>query len=403
MALSPAIVFVAMTAVIRGYLVGMKNMTKHSMAQIIEQVINSVFSIIFVIMLLGRTPEILAAGSTMATTVATFVAFIYLLTYYLKNKKDILEEISLSEKFDVATTKQIVKKLISYVIPISFGSVVITLSSLIDAVTVVDALQKFGYTLSEANIRYGALVGKVDVLNMLPLSINVAFGVALVPFISTAFAKKDYADAKNKINFSVKLSAMLAFPAAIGLSLMAKPIFETLYPNATFGYELLQIQAFMVIFAVIAQTLYGSLQGMGKLYIPGMCLLIGVVTKYLLNTNLIPIFGEKIAPMASVTYHFIACSLAFILTYSYLKEKPNFSKLFGKTRLSTIFMAVMIIICLNVFTFLPVYLLTLVTICLAILTYILCIFSFKTFTNEEILMMPKGDKINKILQKLGLN
>ena len=125
MALAPAIIFVAMSAVLRGYFVGMQNMMEYSKAQVIEQIVNSVFSIIFVVMLLGSTPEIMAAGSTLATTVAASTAFFYMLTYYNKNKKEIWEEIKNSEKFAETPTKKIIKKLISYVIPISFGSVFI--------------------------------------------------------------------------------------------------------------------------------------------------------------------------------------------------------------------------------------------------------------------------------------
>lgn len=87
MALSPAIIFVALSAVLRGYFIGMQNMVEYSKAQIIEQVVNSVCSIIFVVMLFGSTPEIMAAGSTLATTVAASTTFVYLYMYYAKNKK----------------------------------------------------------------------------------------------------------------------------------------------------------------------------------------------------------------------------------------------------------------------------------------------------------------------------
>ena len=86
MALSPAIIFVSMSAVLRGYFIGMENVSEYSKAQIIEQIINCVFSIIFVFMLIGQSPEIMAAGSTLATTVATSTAFFYLVRYYRKNR-----------------------------------------------------------------------------------------------------------------------------------------------------------------------------------------------------------------------------------------------------------------------------------------------------------------------------
>lgn len=404
MALSPAIIFVAMTSVIRGYFVGQSNMSEHSKAQIIEQFINSVFSIIFVIMLIGKSPEIMAAGSTLATTVATATAFFYLLNYYNKNKKVIWEDIQNSKKYAIETRKNIVKKLIKYVIPISFGSVIVTLSSLIDTITVVDCLQQFGYSLEQANVVYGILVGKVEILNSLPLAVNVAFSVALVPFVSSAIAKNNKKEAVDKINYSVKISGMIALPAAVGLSMLAPYIFELLFPMASLGSELLRIQAFMVVFSVIAQTLYGALQGLGKLYIPGICLVIGIVIKYLLNVIFIPIYGEIVAPISSVIYQMIACSFAFVLLYKYLKEKPNMIKLFSSTILSTLLMAASIVLSLNILPniFNSNTIITLLTMAVAIVTYIVGIFMYKGLNKEEILELPMGDKIYNIIKKFKL-
>lgn len=75
------------------------------------------------------------------------------------------------------------------VIPIAFGSIISSLSGLIDTVTVIDGFQKFKYTLVEANQKFGIYTGKVDVLVTVPLSLNVAFSIALVPFISGAVKK----------------------------------------------------------------------------------------------------------------------------------------------------------------------------------------------------------------------
>ena len=404
MALSPAIIFVAMTSVIRGYFVGQENMSQYSKAQIIEQAVNSIFSVVFVVMLIGRSPEIMAAGSTLATTVATVTSFMYLYKYYNKNKKELWNEISKSQKFAIESKKNITKKLIKYVIPISFGSVIVTLSSLIDTITVVDSLQKFGYSLEKANEVYGILVGKVEILNSLPLAINVAFAVALVPFVSGMIAKGKKEEVVKKINYSIKISGMIAIPAAVGLSLLAPQIFELLFPMASSGSELLRIQAFMVVFSVIAQTLYGSLQGLGKLYIPGICLAIGISVKYLLNVALIPIYGEIVAPISSVAYQMFASVIAFMLLYKYLKQKPNICKLFLSTVLSTIFMAAVILVCINI---LPSFInsntvVTLITIIIAIITYVIGIFMYKGLSKDEILELPKGDNLYRLFKKLKL-
>ena len=403
MSLSPAIIFVAMSAVLRGYFVGMQNMMEYSKAQVLEQIINSVFSIIFVVMLLGSTPEIMAAGSTLATTVATSTAFIYLFMYYNKNKKDIWKDIRESKKFDLDSRKKIVKKLIAYVIPISFGSVVVALSGVIDVITVIDGLQKFGYGIQEANEKLGIIVGKVDILIAIPLSINVAFAVALVPFISSAVVKNKKKEVLNKIDFSLKISSIIAFPCAAGMFILANPIFLLFFPNAPFGSEFLQVQCWMVIFAVIAQTLYGSLQGLGKLFVPGISLVIGAFVKYILNIMFIPIYGEIVPVITSVIYQAIACIISFVLLFKYLKEKPNMKELFLKPILATLCMSIVVFISYNILIYIKIgnTTTTIITLITAVITYIVFVAYFDVLKEDEVMQLPYGNKIWKVLRKIN--
>lgn len=402
MALSPAIIFVAMSATLRGYFVGMQNMSEYSKAQVIEQIVNSVFSIIFVVMLLDSRPEIMAAGSTLATTVATSTAFLYLLRYYNKNKKDIWNEVKKSEKFAIEPKKKIAKKLISYAIPISFGSVVVALSGVIDLATVMSGLQKFGYTLQQANEKFGIILGKVDILTAVPLSINVAFSVALVPFVSAAMANNQKREAVNKINFSLKISTLIALPCAAGLCFMANEIFALLFPNARAGATLLQIQCWMVVFGVIAQTLYGSLQGLGKLYVPGTCLVIGAIVKYILNVMLIPTYGEIIPAITTVIYNAIACTIAFIYLFKSLKEKPNIKEIFLKPLIATISMIFVLLLTKKILVYISLRetLSTVIVIILAIASYMLFVVMFNVLKKEEILQLPYGNKICQVIEKV---
>lgn len=402
MALSPAIIFVALSAVLRGYFIGMQNMVEYSKAQIIEQVVNSVCSVIFVVMLFGSTPEIMAAGSTLATTVAASTTFVYLYMYYLRNKKDIWEEIKKSDRFAIEPTKKVIKTLILCVIPIAFGSIISSLANLIDTVTVIDGLQKFGYDLLEANQKFGIYTGKVDVLVTVPLSINVAFSIALVPFISGAIKKGRKDEAINKINFSLKVSSLIAFPCMLGLSLFAREIFELIFPNAQEGAYLLTIQASMLVFAILAQTSYGAVQGLGKLHIPGICLLIGAIIKYISNVIFIPKYGEIVPAISTVLFNFIAFILVFTILFKTMKQKVNFKELFFKPFIISALMIVISkliekgIIVLGISNKIA-YIIAILS---AVIIYVLELFLFGVLKEEEIMQLPAGDRFAKIAKKL---
>ncbi len=401
MALSPAIIFVAMSAVLRGYFIGMENVSEYSKAQILEQIINCVFSIIFVVMLLGTSPEIMAAGSTLATTVATSSAFFYLVRYYRKNRKEIWDEINKSEVFATESRKKIAKKLISYAIPISFGSVVSALAGLIDVVTVVSGLQHFSnYTLEMANEKYGILSGKVDILLAVPLSINVAFSVALVPFIASAIAKHRKDEALSKIRYSLKLSSLIALPCTVGMFVLAEPIFQMLFPNAPYGAYLLQIECWLLFFSVVDQTIFGSLQGIGKLMVPGVALLIGAILKYVINVVFIPIYGEVVPAISSIVYSGTAFLIASTALFKALKEKMPVKEMLLKPFIASAIMGVAVFFAYKGFILIKLgnTISTILSIVVGVAVYLIAVALLKILDKEEIEQLPYGNKICKMLK-----
>lgn len=401
MALSPAIIFVALSAVLRGYFVGMQNMVEYSKAQIIEQVVNSVCSVVFVIMLFGSTPEIMAAGSTLATTVAASTTFIYLYMYYRRNKKDIWEGIRKSGQFAIEPTKKVVKTLILCVIPIAFGSIISSLANVIDTVTVIDGLQKFGYTLIEANQKFGIYTGKVDVLVTVPLSLNVAFSIALVPFVSGAIKQGKKEDAIEKIKFSLKISSLIAFPCMAGLCVFAPEIFSLIFPNAIDGAYLLTIQALMLVFAILAQTAYGAVQGLGKLHIPGLCLLIGAIVKYIANVVFIPMYGEIVPAISTVIFNFVAFCLVFIVLFTTIKQKPDVKEIFIKPFFITLVMVITTVLLEKGLLYLNISekIVYIISIVFAVLIYLLEVLVFGILSESELKQLPMGDKIAKMAKK----
>ena len=165
-----------------------------------------------------------------------------------------------------------------------------TLNKNVDSMTVIRLLKKV-ISESEAKIQYGILSGKVDTLITLPLSFNVAFSTALVPAISAAIAKNDKLSASKRISFSMLLTMIIGLPCTFGMVVFAQPIIDLIFPNASSGAVLLQISAFTVIFSVLAQTANGALQGLGKIMVPAISGLVGLIVKIISNIILIQIPG----------------------------------------------------------------------------------------------------------------
>ena len=192
-ALSPAIFFVSISSVFRGYFNGRRTLKITARAQTIEQIFKTVLTILiveFVAIITSTSTEMMAAGANLATTIATFSSFAYMFIYYRTKRKEIGNEIEQTVNYKFENVKTIIKKILMVSIPLTLSSIMTSFNKNIDSFTVKRILST--YLGSEtAQTLYGILGGKVDTVTNLPLAINIAFSTALVPAISAAKAKKD--------------------------------------------------------------------------------------------------------------------------------------------------------------------------------------------------------------------
>ena len=407
-ALSPSIFFVAIASVIRGYFNGMQNLTITARSQSLEQLFKTILTIIIVEMLAvmsGLDTTLMAAGANLATTLAVILSFIYLYRYYNLQKKEIWKEIKKSEKeYKPENGNKVLRQILSVSIPMSLSSIISAVNRTIDGITVVRGLKTF-MSEAAAKVQYGILSGKVDMLIGLPLSFNIAFATALVPSVSSATARGDYEIIKKRVSFSLMVTMLIGLPCTVGLCIFSEPILALLFPNAPDGGLILKISAFTIIFTVLAQTVNGALQGLGKLMVPAIALLTGVIVKFILNLILVPMeeIGILGAAASSVICHIISFTIGFTILRKNIKLDLGFFKFILKPVIATVVMVI-----ISYYSYIKLLAIfngtvsTVIAMLNAVFIYSLTLVLIKIFTKDEIYMLPYGTKIYKILAKLKL-
>lgn len=408
--LSPAIFFVCVSAVIRGYFAGLGTMKASSVSQALEQFFNCVLTITFVYALVGKEPYIMAAGGNLSTTLAILISFSYLIVFYKKNIKEWREE---SDDVVITTkeeNKKMAKMIIATAIPLTVGSVISVVTSFIDTVTVSNCIQiaysgilKSKILLEKEAMRLTGILSKVDTLVNLPLAVNLSFYSALIPEITAAISKKDFKSASKKISFSISSSLLILIPCAIGFIVLADPILKMLYPNASDGAHILQIAAVTMVFVGINHTIQGSLFGLGKMYTPALALLIGCVIK--IGLNLVLITNPNINIYGAVISSFICQFVVFMIVYITMKRniKVKFEpmKHIIKPLLAGLIMGAVIFFINYLFNgVIRNSILTIINIMIGAVVYLISVFALKILSKDEILMLPKGEKIYNLLVKL---
>lgn len=406
-ALSPAIFFVSISSVFRGYFNGRRTLKVTARAQTLEQIFKTVLTIIvveIVAIATSTSTEMMAAGANVATTLATFSSFIYLFIYYRVKRKEIGNEIQSTTNYKYENVKTIVKNILMVSIPLTLSSIMTSFNKNIDSFTVKRILSSYMES-SVATKLYGQLSGKVDTLTNLPLAINIAFATALVPAISAAKARNDKESATKRTSFSLLTSMLIGLPCVVGMIIFAQPILNLLYPNANQGALLLQLISVSVIFSILDQTINGALQGFGKVMIPAIALGIGCLVKLFLNLVLLPIPSLNVygAAIGSIACHAVAFSIVFNVLKKYVKLDLPFKKFVLKPAIATSIMGVCsytLYIIIN--GIISVKLATIISILFAIIVYLLAILALRIYNKDDIYMLPKGEKIYKILEKLKI-
>lgn len=406
MILAPSIFFVSLISVFRGYFNGYENMRPMAQSQIIEQLTKTICTVIiveYICLSMGYqgTTGIMAAGANLATTIATFISYVYLFFLYsekMKNNKVYVADCYYKSERVI----KILKKIIIIAMPLTISAILGSLNKNIDSFTVVRALKTF-MTEEQAKIQYGMLSGKIDTLVTFPLSFNMAFATALVPAISAAKARGDKERIEKRISFSLLVTILIGLPCTIGMMTFAKPILEVLFPNASSGEYIYRISSASIIFITIEQTVNGALQGLGKASVPVMALSSGIFVKLLLNLTLIKInpnifmFGGVAgAALATVICHIISMTISFTILKKTVKIKFNILKFIIKPIIASILMGILGLYIYNQLRSIIMQIIAIIlSIIVAVAIYVIALFVLKIFDKEELYMLPFYSKLTE--------
>ena len=408
--LAPAIVFVSVSAVLRGYFSGQQNMKPTSISQTLEQFLNCILSITFVYACVGKDAYIMAAAGNLSTTLSIVISFTYMFLYY--RKKKIVPEEGQKSPERKKTSKELLFTILTISIPITIGSIVSVIGSVIDTATVSNCIQiaysNTGMTkeaLETLAMTKSGILSKVDTLVTFPIAINTAFSTALVPAISESIAKKDYNTARRRMSFSLFASILIIFPCAVGFTMLANPILRMIYPTASDGALILQLSTIPMIFIALNHTLSGGLYGLNLSKIPAIALTVGIVVKTILNIVLIRIPEINIvgAVIGSIACQIIAFTIGYRVMKVKLELKIDKTKTILKPALAAGIMGIIVYITYQVLSmFTGNTISTIISILVGAITYLLAIIILKILSKEDMLMMPFGNKLYNLLVKMHI-
>lgn len=406
-AIAPILLFICISSSIRGFYQGHQNMLPSAVSELLDALGKTALGIAFggYAVTHGYSVEIAAAAAIAGITIAHLFGMGYLIITKCIAKPDYSY---LDVELDNESSDSyigIFKKMMGIAIPITLSSLALGLTSTIDTFTINNILNN-----ENAMAIYGTYTTLAVTLYRLPQAFITPIASSLTPTLSAAIAAKN--DQKTKITLysSLKITAIISIPCAVGMGVLARPILSFLfggsYSLATIKnnaplLSILSIAIFLMSMLTITSSI---LQSYGKQSRPVLSMSVGSVIKLILNVILIPFIGIYGAPVATVSSFFVMAFINFIFVFKYADVKASIFKAFLAPAL---IMIVCVPITLGSF-FLFSNLLqgeriaTLISVFITMLVYAVALFVTKTIGKEELLMLPKGNKIYNKLAKIKL-
>lgn len=339
MGLAFAPLLVSIMSAFRGYFQGLQIMHPTAISQIIEQLGRVGVGISLAYLTIERGIGYAAGAASFGATAGALLGTIVLAIYYLKYSKR--QQTNSQKNFSSDSIWAIVKRLSWLALPITIGAVLSSVMGVIDSIIVHSRLIQSGFTVEGATILYGRLTGKAVTLMNVPLTFSMAMSASLVPAIAESLSKRKFIELADKITAGIKTTIIIALPATVGLSMLSEEIVHLLWGSNEAGGDILKIVALNVLFIAMAQTLTGILQGMNRVFIPVISLVIGAVVKLIVSDILL---GTHLNIIGTVIGTICSYFVIMILNYYQLRRIVSFRaspwELLFKPGLATVVMAV---------------------------------------------------------------
>lgn len=400
--LSPAVLCVCLVSVIRGYTQGMGDMRPTAASEVIESASKLVVGLGLAWWLLrqGYPSHIAAAGAIAGVTAGVILSLLALTVWtatHLSRDKG---------RDDPGQSRDILRQLLAIGVPITVGSVSLSVINLLDQSITMGILQNtWGLTEPEAAGLYGTY-SYAGNLFALPAAFIYPLTISLIPAIGAALARGDRSAAGRHTAAAFRLTALLALPAGVGLSVLARPILELLYPAK--GAATLEAAAYHLgilgvgsIFVCLMALSNGILQAYGREKVPLWTLLAGGGLKIALNYLMIsnPDYGIRGLPVSTLCCYALITVLNLGAIARYVPERPDYFRVFSRPGLAALGMGAAAWWLHRLLAdLLPGGLATLLAVALAAVIYAGAALLLGAVGREEAMALPGGERLVRWLR-----
>ena len=400
--LGPCVLLICVMSTFRGFFQGQSNMLPTSISQVLEAVVKLIVGIVAALILLKTTGSVAlaAGGAILGVTASCLVSSVYLFGCFRKVYPNLPQ--TREEPRSFADTA---RGLLIIAIPITLGSAGLQFLTMLETKIYMGRLLLFHSQAAADTMR--GIYGMTQTIFNMPCAFITPITISIIPAITAQLTTCRDQEAKEIEESAARITGLISMPCAFGLGLLAEPVTSLLggYTgnNLILATRLMTILGFSIMFNAVVLMTTAIMQAHGHAGRPVINMLIGGLLKlaavFLLTGN--PHIGIVGTPVGTLLCYLAICILNLYSIRTLLENPPSLVKHLLRPFFAAAIMGVFVFATLTVLKYAGIssrLILCGGPIAVGVLVYVFAAVKIKVVTREDCLLLPKGEKIAKLLK-----
>ena len=431
--LGPCAFLMGIMSTFRGYFQGQENMRPTSNSQMIEAVFKLIVGLAaaFAIMRMTNSVALAAGGAILGVTVSCLVSAVYLYGKFRPSYRELPKTEEETHSFGKTA-----KSLLAIAVPITIGSAGLQLLTVVETGLYMDRLVSLletnQYTLplisilegevraANPNILAGDLYSQVatnlkgiynfsqTIFNM-PCAFIIPITASVLPAVTAHLTLKNNQAVRSTEESAARITGLLSLPCCVGLCIVAGPVMSLLGgytgQKLALANQLMTLLAASIFPYAIIQYTNVILQSHGHAHVPVVNMLLAGGVKlalvYVLAGN--PAIGILGVPIGSLLCNVAIAVMNLVAIRRLVPQKPALLSNLLRPALPA---AIMGVVVFGVYWGLQQILgaegsrvlLCGIPVAVGAVVYFVAVVWLKAITREDCQLLPKGEKIAKLLK-----
>ena len=401
--LGPCVLLICIMSAFRGYFQGQSNMLPTAVSQVLEVITKLIVGMAAALAFLKLTDSIplAAGGAILGVTVSCVVSAVYLFGKFRRSYRELPRT-----EDQAASFGKTARELLKIAVPITISSTCLSIITSFSSKIYMGQLLSSGVSQESADIMRGIHVMTQTIYNM-PCAFITPITVSIIPAITAQITLKKYRQTRLTEESAIRITGIVAMPCSLGIIALAQPITALLGrysgERLVLATQMMTVLGVSLVFNALVLVTTSIMQAHGNVTRPVINMLIGGVLKlivvYVLTGN--PAIGIVGTPIGTLLSYVVICVLNIYSIHTLVEDPPQILKNLIRPFCAACIMALCAWLVwwdLGKLGITSRLILCAIPVGVGVVVFLIAAVILKVITREDCLLLPKGEKIAKMLK-----